>query len=212
MTNQDSDEQLTLSKRITLGALVVALFHVVFPKVAVDAVTLTLLGVALVPWLGPIFKSLEFPGGAKIEYQELRKAAQDQVSTALHQTVATVITWISAEEVRQSRKVLFDLDDQRMICRVPPDQWDSLWKDAADRTSQAFNSAGIIAKQDPRLQDIWIRPTRRAILKSWHIAYPRIQERRKQQADLWQDFEWLAQKARDVSTPAEQAAWTTHAA
>jgi len=29
----------------------------------------------LVPWLAPVFKSLEFPGGWKVEFQELQKVA-----------------------------------------------------------------------------------------------------------------------------------------
>ena len=41
-----------------------------------DAITLALLAIAIVPWLAPIFKSLEFPGGLKVEFQELQKAAQ----------------------------------------------------------------------------------------------------------------------------------------
>lgn len=36
---------------------------------------MALLVIALLPWLAPIFKSLEFPGGWKIEFQELQKAA-----------------------------------------------------------------------------------------------------------------------------------------
>jgi len=31
--------------------------------------------VAVVPWFAPLFKSLEFPGGWKVEFQELQKAA-----------------------------------------------------------------------------------------------------------------------------------------
>lgn len=60
---------------ITVGALVLALVHLAWPTLAIDAVTLVLLVIALVPWLAPIFKSLEFPGGWKVEFQELQKAA-----------------------------------------------------------------------------------------------------------------------------------------
>ncbi len=37
---------------------------------------MTLLVIAVLPWLAPIFKSLEFPGGWKVEFQELQKAAE----------------------------------------------------------------------------------------------------------------------------------------
>lgn len=60
---------------VTLGALLLALIHVLFPALAIDAVTLVLMVIAIVPWLAPLFKSLELPGGWKIEFQELQKLA-----------------------------------------------------------------------------------------------------------------------------------------
>lgn len=62
-----------LRQVVTLGALVVGLIHLLFPMLAIDAITLTLLVIALLPWLAPIFKSLEFPGGWKVEFQDLQK-------------------------------------------------------------------------------------------------------------------------------------------
>lgn len=59
---------------ITLVAIVVAIVHVVFPSVTIDAITIFLLVLALLPWLIPLVKSLEFPGGWKVEFQELEKA------------------------------------------------------------------------------------------------------------------------------------------
>src|SRR5271167_3643431 len=65
-----------LAQIITLSALAGALIHLLWPKLAIDAITLTLLAIAVIPWLAPIFKSLEFPGGWKVEFkEELRKAA-----------------------------------------------------------------------------------------------------------------------------------------
>ena len=65
-----------LRQIVTLGALVLALAHLLWPDLAIDSVTLVLVAMALVPWLAPIFKSLEFPGGWKVEFQELQRAAQ----------------------------------------------------------------------------------------------------------------------------------------
>ncbi|MBI3169863.1 MAG: hypothetical protein HYZ22_15380, partial [Chloroflexi bacterium] len=59
---------------ITLVALVVAIIHVVFPDLTIDAITVFLLVIALLPWLIPLVRSLEFPGGWKVEFQELEKA------------------------------------------------------------------------------------------------------------------------------------------
>jgi len=59
---------------ITLGALLVAVAHLIWPNLTIDAITVTLLFIALVPWLAPLFKSLEFPGGWKIEFKDFEKA------------------------------------------------------------------------------------------------------------------------------------------
>ena len=64
-----------LRQIITLGALFIALIHLLRPTIAIDGITLMLLVIALTPWLAPIFKSLEFPGGWKVEFQDLQKAA-----------------------------------------------------------------------------------------------------------------------------------------
>jgi hypothetical protein len=55
---------------ISALGLVLALGHVAYPHVKIDAVTLGFLVIAVLPWLGFVFKSLELPGGLKVEYQE----------------------------------------------------------------------------------------------------------------------------------------------
>ncbi len=61
---------------ITLGALVVAVVHLKWPSLAIDGITLTLIVIAIVPWLAPLFKSMEFPGGWKIEFRDLAKVQE----------------------------------------------------------------------------------------------------------------------------------------
>jgi hypothetical protein len=63
----------TLQYGITIAAIVIALIHLIFPNIKIDAITITLLFIALIPWLSPLFKSLEFPGGWKIEFQEMKE-------------------------------------------------------------------------------------------------------------------------------------------
>ena len=48
------------------------LLHVLFPGIQVDAITVSL--IAIVPCLAPLFKSIELPGGVKVEFQELEEA------------------------------------------------------------------------------------------------------------------------------------------
>lgn len=61
---------------ISLGSLLLVCLHLFCPGISLDAVTMTLLGAAVVPWLVPLFKSLEFPGGWKVEFQDLRETEQ----------------------------------------------------------------------------------------------------------------------------------------
>lgn len=63
-----------LRQIVSLGALTLALLHIIFPSLAIDAITLALILIAILPWLAPLVKSLELPGGWKLEFQELQKA------------------------------------------------------------------------------------------------------------------------------------------
>lgn len=60
---------------VTGTAVALAIGHLVWPAAAIDAITATLLLVAIVPWLQPLFKSLELPGGVKVEFQDLERVA-----------------------------------------------------------------------------------------------------------------------------------------
>jgi len=57
-----------------LSALLAAIIHLIWPRLSVDAVTLVLFCIALIPWLAPIFKSLELPGGWKFEFRDFERA------------------------------------------------------------------------------------------------------------------------------------------
>ena len=56
---------------ISLVAIILIIVHLAIPSLLIDGVTLALIIIAIVPWLAPLFKSLELPGGWKIEFQEL---------------------------------------------------------------------------------------------------------------------------------------------
>lgn len=62
---------------VTLGALLVATAHLIWPILTIDGITVTLLFIALVPWLAPLFKSLELPGGWKVEFQDFERAKKE---------------------------------------------------------------------------------------------------------------------------------------
>lgn len=54
-----------------------------WPNINIDAITLSLLAVAAIPWLVPLFKSGELPGGLKLEFQDLQTAERRAVEAGL---------------------------------------------------------------------------------------------------------------------------------
>jgi hypothetical protein len=68
---------------ITVVAVAVAVGHFVWPELRIDGITLILLLVAAVPWLLPLFKSVELPGGVKLEFQELQATEQKAAAAGL---------------------------------------------------------------------------------------------------------------------------------
>lgn len=82
----EKSEALPLKKlrqAVSLGALLLALVHIIWPQLAIDAIALALIVIAILPWLAPLVKSLELPGGWKVEFQELQKAASRAESAGL---------------------------------------------------------------------------------------------------------------------------------
>lgn len=76
---------MTPTRRIQTGITVVALAlasaQIFLPSVEIDATALTLLAVAAIPWLPPLFKSVELPGGLRLEFRELQ-AAEERAAAA----------------------------------------------------------------------------------------------------------------------------------
>lgn len=54
-------------------ALAVAAIHLTWPRLKVDGIIVALVVIALLPWLGSVFESLELPGGWKVQYREIRR-------------------------------------------------------------------------------------------------------------------------------------------
>lgn len=64
---------LAIQITVTLVAILLGVLHIFCPSISIDAVTLTLFGIAVIPWLAPLFKAIEFPGGWKFEFHELEQ-------------------------------------------------------------------------------------------------------------------------------------------
>ncbi len=72
-----------LRQTVSVGAILVALGHIIWPQLAIDAVALALIIIAILPWLAPLVKSLELPGGWRVDFQDLEKAASRAESVGL---------------------------------------------------------------------------------------------------------------------------------
>ena len=72
-----------LAWSVTVTAVVTASIHLIWPTLAIDAITVTLLLVSVLPWLAPLFKAIELPGGVKVEFAELEKAQRDAQSAGI---------------------------------------------------------------------------------------------------------------------------------
>lgn len=64
-----------LRQIISAGALLLTAVHLIWPNLGIDPTTIALLFIVVLPWLAPLIKSLELPGGWKIEFQTLQEAA-----------------------------------------------------------------------------------------------------------------------------------------
>jgi uncharacterized protein YutE (UPF0331/DUF86 family) len=67
---------------ITIFALSLAAVHIFLPNLKIDAITITLVVIAIIPWLAPLIKTLEFPGGWKVEFSEKLKKVEIDVEKA----------------------------------------------------------------------------------------------------------------------------------
>lgn len=76
MPDHSKDSHRPLKVTITAVAALALAVRVLFPALRIDAVSLGLLTVGLLPWLAPLIRSVELPGGLKIELQDVKKAAE----------------------------------------------------------------------------------------------------------------------------------------
>src|SRR5689334_8773781 len=58
---------------VTVVALAAVAAHLIWSDLKVDGVVVAMLVVALLPWLGSVFESLELPGGWKLQYREIKQ-------------------------------------------------------------------------------------------------------------------------------------------
>ena len=78
-------------------ALIAAVVHACFPALTIDGTTAFLIAIAVLPWLGRFFQSVELPGGVKVTYQKLKEAEER----------ARIAGVISSEKLPQGEEPLY---------------------------------------------------------------------------------------------------------
>lgn len=81
---------LSLKIVFSAVALLAAGAHVLWPELSIDGVTLVLLALAILPWLAPLFKRVELPGGLTVEFRELEEAEKRAEAAGLLASAAEV--------------------------------------------------------------------------------------------------------------------------
>ena len=72
---------------ISIVSTLTAIAHLIFLKVSIDIITVILIALAIIPWLETLFKSVELPGGVKLEFQELEKIEKEAKKIGLISSV-----------------------------------------------------------------------------------------------------------------------------
>ena len=68
---------------MTAASLALVGVHLFWPDFRFDAIALMLFAAAAIPWLLPLFKSVELPGGLKFEFQALQDAGKRAAEAGL---------------------------------------------------------------------------------------------------------------------------------
>jgi hypothetical protein len=82
---------------VTGVALAIAAVHLIWPRLKLDSIIVALLVIALLPWLGAVFESLELPGGWKVQYREIQRQLTETQAKTQHATGAAASASQKAE-------------------------------------------------------------------------------------------------------------------
>ena len=77
---------------ISLSAATLAVVHISYPEIKIDAITSLLFAISILPWLGSLFKSVEITGVGKVEYAEMQKVKNEaEAAGMLNKTKNSII-------------------------------------------------------------------------------------------------------------------------
>jgi ABC-type multidrug transport system fused ATPase/permease subunit len=93
---------------VTGLALAGVIAHLIWSDLAIDAIALALVGIAILPWLGPILESIELPGGFKANFREVQQTIQDVKETTEEALSETKAVKDTAQEALSETKACKD--------------------------------------------------------------------------------------------------------
>ena len=81
-----------LKAAISLCATACIVLRLIFPDIKIDAITVGLLIVAVLPWFSALIESAKLPGGWEVKFRDLQKAATAITESATATTTTTTTT------------------------------------------------------------------------------------------------------------------------
>jgi len=105
---------------MSVAGLALLIWHLVDPGRRVDGWSVALFVLVFLPWLGPVFESITFPGGGGVKYQQLeaKLELQEQEIKSLQFLVANFLTGDETKYLRifaSSDPFTFGHDDDSRI-------------------------------------------------------------------------------------------------
>jgi hypothetical protein len=100
---------------VTAIAAIAVVSHLVLPQLKIDGITATFFIIAIIPWLEPLFKSVELPGGIKVEFQDLEKVSEEAKAAGIIQADSKVEQKESIEKPEYAFLELANVNQQMAL-------------------------------------------------------------------------------------------------
>ncbi|MEO2061387.1 MAG: hypothetical protein ABGW97_00280 [Christiangramia sp.] len=133
-------EKRIIQITISIIGLIFIVSHLIWPELKIDGITVILVVIIIVPWLAPLFKSFELPGGLKFEYHQLENATEKLIGAGWIKQVDSVET--SKEHYKYSFLNVVDLDSNLALSGLRM-EIESRLKDLAEHNSISIKNKGI---------------------------------------------------------------------
>ncbi|WP_026934516.1 hypothetical protein [Christiangramia echinicola] len=133
-------EKRIIQITISIIGLIFIVSHLLWPGLKIDGITVILVVIIIVPWLAPLFKSFELPGGLKFEYHQLENATEKLIGAGWIKQDDSVET--SKEHYKYSFLNVVDLDSNLALSGLRM-EIESRLKDLAEHNSISIKNKGI---------------------------------------------------------------------